>query len=101
MSNDRCPNCDRPKAVWNNHREACDCAYCVSVCWSRWGTTCPSVDWRARALRAEEALRAVEWVGRDSAKVRCPFCGRDKGEWSGHHAQNCVVGVALGEESPA
>lgn len=59
MNTDRCHNCDRPHAKENRHKGGCECPACVSVCWSKWGTTCPSVDWRERALRAEARLREL------------------------------------------
>jgi hypothetical protein len=54
-----CPDCDRPLAVENDHRDGCECSDCASVCWREWNAgQCygERVDWRARCKAAEAAL---------------------------------------------
>lgn len=53
---DRCHRCDRPRATLADHdryREGEGEHLC-------WGGQCPEVDWRARALAAEEKLAMIQ-----------------------------------------
>lgn len=57
---DRCPNCDKPCATQRQLTTmADDDPAADALCWSRYGTHCPSVDWRSRALAAEASLAAA------------------------------------------
>ena len=56
----RCATCDLPIATEADHESCpsgCQCERCCSLCWSSFGGQCnaPAVDWRARALAAEQA----------------------------------------------
>lgn len=71
-----CVRCDRPLAAGEciGHKDGCECATCVAVCWSEYGTICEPKDWRADALAARatvDALRAeLDEARADLARVR-------------------------------
>lgn len=56
----RCHECDRPVATQGDHDRCpsdCLCERCTQLCWVNWGyCTGKKIDWRARALKAEELL---------------------------------------------
>ena len=54
----RCERCDREKPTHDdfNHKGPCP-PRCETLCWN--GLLCDPVDWRARALKAEEVVKAA------------------------------------------
>lgn len=61
----RCHTCDRPLATpeLEAHVDGCECAACVSHCWSEYGAACEAPDWRGRAMRAEAMLAELAGGG--------------------------------------
>lgn len=94
---DRCHRCDRPKATRDDH-DRYRGGEGEHLCW---GGTCPEVDWRARALAAEERLATMVQqgnnvdVGGGSGSTAAPF---NVGDWvrarPAGYATECVFQVA-------
>lgn len=65
---ERCERCDKPRAT-----EADFCTVSIGdnmhLCWSSYGGACEAIDWRARALAAEETAR-TEAAAHDAWQAR-------------------------------
>jgi len=62
-----CPDCDRVKGIVQEpcpnmpepYNDGCECELCCAKCWGGMQCANGAVDWRTRALEAEEAMEQV------------------------------------------
>lgn len=57
--NNNCKFCDKPMATTEDHSKTKE-GEGDALCWRSFGTPCEPIDWRARALGAEESLRRAQ-----------------------------------------
>ena len=102
---DRCERCDRPSATmvdYTAHTDGCLCERCTSLCWRVIaGGHCEPVDWRARAIRAEEWREVVRRQDAAVRKMLLQLARRDSGQMrcectAGYDCGLCEVVRSLG-----
>ena len=92
MMANRCERCDREFATDDDYDThdygGCKCDRCRSLCWSRFGSECIPVDWRARALSAEAECDLLR-------RAACPRC--EDGELSREAEASIGRGLAYAD----